>query len=76
VSKPASRLGQAFLSPAGSLFLVVSDPWLHPWRTEDDWRHDVVVFAGVGVGVEHHRLSRGEDTVAELEDRRGWTRLT
>lgn len=74
MSKPASRLGQAFLSPAGSLFLVVSDPWLHPWRAEDDWRHDVVVFADDDG--EHHRLSRGEDLVAELEDRPGWTRLT
>lgn len=68
---PPSRLGQAFLSPAGSLFLVVSDPWVHPWRAADDWRHDVVAFVG---GV-HHLIHRGEDTVAELEDRPGWTRL-
>lgn len=70
--RPASRLGQAFLSSAGSLFLVVSDPWVHPWRAEDDWRHDVVAF----VGGAHHLFHRGEDTVAEMESRPGWTRLT
>lgn len=66
---PASRLGQAYLSPAGNLYVVVSEPWLHPWRAEDDWRHDMVVFPS------EDAFHRGEDTVAELALRAGWTRL-
>lgn len=67
--RPASRLGQAYLSPSGNLYVVVSDPWPHPWRADDDWRHDMVVFPAEDV------FHRGEDTVAELERRTGWTRL-
>lgn len=61
-----SRLGQAYLSPTGVLYLVVSDPWIHPWVSETDLLHDVAVFDGV----EKH-----ESIVAELERRPGWTRL-
>jgi hypothetical protein len=67
--RPASRLGQAFLAPHGTLLLVVSDPWLHPWVSETEWRHDMVAFP-----VEQ-RFSREEASVAQLETRHGWTRL-
>jgi len=68
--RPPSRIGQAILSPvAGALYVVVSDPWLEErWG---EWRHDVVAFAAGS----WHRFSRSEDTVAELMDVRGWTRL-
>ncbi len=67
--RPASRCGQAYLSPVGNLYVVVSEPWIHPWLSEEDWLHDVVVFP---LGRPHRR---GEASIAELEDRPGWTRL-
>lgn len=69
---PPSRLGQAYLSPQGWLYLVVSDPWQYGQTEAAGWRHDLVAFAAGSV----HRFHRDEDTVAELEDRPGWTRLT
>lgn len=68
---PPSRLGQAYLSPQGWLYLVVSDPWIHPWWSETEWRHHVVAFAAGSV----HPFHRDEGTIAELERHPGWTRL-
>ncbi len=67
--RPASRVGQAFLSPLGVLLVVVSDPWILPWVSETEWRHSMVAFPAEA------KFSRGEDSVAELERRPGWTRL-
>lgn len=64
---PPSRLGQAYLSPQGTLYLVVSAPW---W-SETEWRHHVVAFAAGSV----HPFHRGEESVAELTTCPGWTRL-
>ena len=70
--RPTSRCGQAYLSPQGFLYVVLSDPWIYPWVSETEWLHDVVVFGGV----EGPRpFPRGESNVAELEERPGWTRL-
>lgn len=69
---PASRLGQAYLSSQGHLYLVVSDPWIHPWVSETEWRHSMVVFTTRGG---HEAFHRGEESVAEFTTRPGWTRL-
>jgi hypothetical protein len=66
---PRSRLGQAYLSPGGSLFVVVSDPWIHPWVSETEPWHTVVCFPAEA------RFNRSEATIAELTGRPGWTRL-
>lgn len=70
--RPASRLGQAFLSPRGTLFVVVSDPELDPtWHVSEHWLHRVVAFAADF----HQAFERTEGSVAEMEGRPGWTRL-
>lgn len=70
--RPSSRCGQAFLSPHGYLYLVLSEPWIHPWVGETDWLHDVVVFGDVE---DPRPFPKHESIVAKLEDRPGWTRL-
>lgn len=70
--RPADRTGQAYLSPQGFLYVVVSEPWVQPFVSETEWQHDVVVF---GEDAEAFTVVRRETTVAELEHRTGWTRL-
>lgn len=67
--RPSSRLGQAYLSPRGLLYLVVSDPWIHH---ECGWQHSMVAIdAG-----SFHSFCRDEDFIAEMTTRPDWTRLT
>jgi len=66
------RTGEAYLSPMGFLYVVVSEPWISPFVSETEWLHDVVVF---GCDVEASVVVRCESTVAELGTRLGWSRL-
>lgn len=65
---PSSRLGQAYLTPRGILYLVVSEPWYHDWG---HWRHNVVAF----YNGEPQPFHSAEDSFAEFSTRPGWIRL-
>ncbi len=69
---PPSRVGEAYLSPMGYLYVVVSEPWVNPWIDEETWQHDMVVF---GTEEAAHNVTRRESTVTELAGRTGWRRL-